>query len=81
MVSTTTEEGARAATRLEHPTLADLARCIELIEQYADSAIGLVDASLVAIAERLRIRRVLTLDRRHFLMFRPRHCDAFEVVP
>lgn len=67
--------------RLEHPTTTDLVRCIELMEQYADSAIGLVDASVVAIAERLHITRVLTLDRRHFLMFRPRHAAAFEVIP
>jgi predicted nucleic acid-binding protein len=59
----------------------DLRRCLELIEQYADSNIGLVDASIVAIAERLRITRILTLDHRHFRMFRPKHCPAFEIVP
>lgn len=60
---------------------ADLTRAIELVEQYADGDIGLVDASIVAVAERLRITRILTLDRRHFAMFRPRHCPAFELVP
>ena len=66
---------------LETLTAADLRRSVELIEQYADSNIGLVDASIVAIAERLRIRRILTLDYRHFHMFRPRHCEAFELIP
>src|SRR5437867_2225577 len=59
--------------RLEQVTAADLPRSIELIRQYADSNIGFVDASIVAVAERLRIGRILTLDRRHFGMFRPRH--------
>ena len=67
--------------QLEQLTLADLHRCIELMAQYADSNIGLVDASIVAIAERLRVTRILTLDHRHFRMFRPRHCPAFELLP
>jgi len=67
--------------RLEGFSTGDLERSLELIEQYADSNIGLVDASIVAIAERLRITRILTLDARHFRMFRPRHCESFELVP
>lgn len=59
----------------------DLARCLELVEAYVDTPIGLVDASIVAIAERLRISHVLTLDRRHFHMLRPRHVPAFTLLP
>jgi predicted nucleic acid-binding protein len=59
----------------------DLQRSLELVEQYAESRIGLVDASLVAIAERLRISRILTLDHRHFRIFRPRHREAFDLLP
>lgn len=66
---------------LEPLTGDDLWRSIALMEQYRDAAIGLVDASIVAVGERLRMTRVLTLDRRHFGMFRPRHCSAFELVP
>jgi predicted nucleic acid-binding protein len=36
---------------------------------------------LVAIAERLNITQVLTLDQRHFRLFRPQHCDAFDILP
>src|SRR5438477_532166 len=43
--------------------------------------IRLVDASIVAIAERLRVTRLLTADRRHFSLIRPRHCPALELVP
>jgi predicted nucleic acid-binding protein len=67
--------------RVEHLARADLERCWELMDQYADSALGLVDASIIALAERLRITRVLTLDQRHFRFVRPRHCAAFEIVP
>ncbi|MBI2938995.1 MAG: PIN domain-containing protein [Chloroflexi bacterium] len=66
---------------LEGLTPADVQRCVELIDQYADSDIGFVDASIVAIAERLRISRILTLDHRHFRMLRPKHGEAFELVP
>lgn len=67
--------------RVEAVTSVDPARPVALIEQYADSDIGLVDASLVAVAERLRITKVLTLDRRHFSLVRSKHCAAFSIVP
>jgi predicted nucleic acid-binding protein len=59
----------------------DLARAFTLMDEYADANIGLVDASLVALAERYRIRRILTLDRRHFSMFRPKGLDYLELLP
>lgn len=67
--------------RVENLTAPDLARSLELMEQYADSAIGFVDASVIALAERLRITRLLTLDQRHFRFVRPRHCPAFDIIP
>jgi predicted nucleic acid-binding protein len=66
---------------LESVTETDLPRILELMRQYADSNIGFVDASIVAIAERLNIRKVITLDRRHFGPIRPRHCPALEILP
>jgi predicted nucleic acid-binding protein len=59
----------------------DLERTFVLMEQYADANIGLVDAAIVALAERYRIRRVLTLDRHHFSMFRPKGLDYLELLP
>lgn len=67
--------------RLEGLTPADLERYIDLISEYADSKLGLVDASIATLAERLGITRIFTLDRRHFSMPRPRHRDHFEIVP
>jgi len=71
----------RGEMQLEEITREDCLRAAELLRLYAGARIGFVDASLVAVAERLKIRRVLTVDRRHFDMIRPRHCDGFEILP
>jgi predicted nucleic acid-binding protein len=49
-----------------------LARCFELMEQYADHPMDLADASLVTAAEHLRATRIFTLDRRDFTTYRAR---------
>ena len=59
----------------------DLARAAELLEKYADNRVDFVDCAIVAIAERLRLTKVLTVDRRHFTVFRPKHCEYFERAP
>lgn len=59
----------------------DWARVHELVETYVDLRLGSTDASLVAIAERLGATRIATLNRRHFAVVRPRHVDAFELLP
>ncbi len=64
---------------VEALTAADLRRCAALLEIYP--AIGFVDASVVAIAERLRLRTIATTDRRHFAIVRPRHVRSFELMP
>jgi len=51
------------------------------LKQYADANIGLVDASLVAVAERLGINTIITTDRRHFSLIKPAHCSAFTLLP
>jgi uncharacterized protein len=40
-----------------------------------------VDASVVAAAERLGITEVATVDRPHFGVVRPRHAEAFTLLP
>jgi uncharacterized protein len=59
----------------------DVKRAFELTDLYSDARIGLVDASIVALAERLRLPRILTLDRRHFAMFRPVGLGHLELLP
>jgi len=63
------------------PTVADYGRCAELIEAYASLRLGLVDASVVAIAERLNCATVATLNHRDFTVVRPSHVDVFEILP
>ena len=67
--------------RLEPLTDPDLPRAMALLTQYADAQIGFVDAGVVAIAERLGVTRIYTLDRRHFQLIRPAHTPAFDLVP
>lgn len=59
----------------------DIARMIELEEQYADFPLGGVDASVAAIAERLKVDAIATIDHRHFHAIRPRKGTNFELVP
>jgi predicted nucleic acid-binding protein len=66
---------------IEKATRADLARATEILEQYADNRVDFVDCLIFAMAERLGIQRILTVDRRHFGAFRPRHCAYFEIIP
>lgn len=51
-----------------------------LLRQYNDLPMDLADASLVAAAEQLGLRRVFTLDR-DFFVYRINGTDPFEVVP
>ena len=67
--------------RIEGLTNDDFRRSFQLLETYSDANIGFVDASLVAIAERLKIPRILTTDRKHFSIIRPRHCHTFFLLP
>jgi len=67
--------------RVEEVSKSDLSRMRGLMEQYADLPMDFADASLVVLAERLRIVRIFTLDRRGFTVFRPRHAEAFEIFP
>ena len=66
---------------LEAPMSEDYARAAELLRQYADANLDFVDALIAAIAERLNIETLLTLDRRDFQLIRPKHCDAFQLLP
>ncbi len=59
----------------------DGTRMAELVNQYDDLPLGTTDASVIALAERLGIREVATLDRRHFTVVRPRHVEALSLLP
>lgn len=66
---------------IEPLTEQDTARMQEIMTQYTSAAFDFVDVSLMAIAERLNICHICTFDRRDFGIFRPSHCDYFELLP
>jgi predicted nucleic acid-binding protein len=75
------EDVLGGAYAVEAPTQADLERCHELQRTYADLEVGVVDASVLAVVERLGEPKLATLDRRHFATMRPRHTSALRLLP
>ena len=71
----------RGAIRLVAATPADLARAAVLMSEAAEHRPRLTEAALVAIAERLDIRRIGTFDRRPIAIFKPRHVRSFDLEP
>ncbi len=59
----------------------DYRRVREVCDRYADAQVGLVDAAVLAVVERLREPKLATLDHRHFGLLRPRHVDALTLLP
>jgi len=66
---------------IENLSSSDLHRAVQVLAQYEDAALDFTDATIVAIAERLNVSIVLTLDRRDFSIVRPKHVDYFTVLP
>jgi predicted nucleic acid-binding protein len=62
-------------------TVADAARCRELLAKYEDLDLGLADASVVATAERLGVLRILSVDERDFRPIRTTGGKALTLVP
>jgi len=59
----------------------DVGRMRELMRKYRDLPMDLADAALVRVAERERLRRIFTLDRRDFQIYRPSRIGRFAVLP
>jgi predicted nucleic acid-binding protein len=71
---------ARGAFTYAPPTAGQLSRAMEVDRRFADLRLGLVDGSVVALAESLSIRRLATRDVRHFAAVRLRDGRSFELV-
>jgi predicted nucleic acid-binding protein len=73
------------ATRYEYeaPLPSDIARALELDARFEELALGLVDGTVAAVAERRQVYRVLTTDRRDFGAIRvgPRLTRTLELLP
>lgn len=72
---------AAGAFSIEPVPAGDWLRIAELVAAYRDLPLGTVDASVIAASKRLGVTEVATLDRRHFGVVRPRHVDAFTLLP
>jgi hypothetical protein len=59
----------------------DCPRMRELMRKYRDLPMDLADAALVRVAEREGIRRVFTIDRRDFQVYRPQGLRRFDILP
>ena len=69
------------AFEIESTTKEDLRRSREVLSKYADLNLGLGDAVVVAVAERLKIDTVLTVDERDFRVIRSIHGRPFRLLP
>ena len=70
----------RGAFTYAPPTPDHLARAMDVDRRYADLELGLVDASVVELAESLDVRRLATRDVRHFAVVRLRDGRSLELV-
>ena len=71
---------ARGAFTYAPPSLEQLARAMKIDERFSDLGLGLVDASIVALAESVAVRRLATRDVRHFAAVRLRDGSPFDLV-
>ncbi len=61
--------------------LDDINQATSIMARYKDLPLGFVDASLIVLAERHQIKRILTLDRRHFNLLQSDRIDYLEILP
>ncbi len=70
----------RGAFTYAPPAMDAIVRAMDLDERHAGLGLGLVDASIVALAEDLGLRRIATRDVRHFSAVRLSDGSSFELV-
>lgn len=71
----------RVNARFEPIEKSDLDRVHEIAVSYASAEFDIVDCCVMVLAERLTITQIATFDRRDFSIYRPRHCNYFELLP
>ena len=71
----------KTAFTIEQLSTLDMTRMQEIMTKYQNVELDYTDTSIMAVAERLNITRIFTFDRRDFGMYRPKHCNYFELIP
>jgi predicted nucleic acid-binding protein len=79
-VSTLLAEVERRRLEILPLTAADVAPIAAILARFHDQGFDFADACLMHLAERERIERVFTLDRRHFSVFRTSNGDALTLL-
>lgn len=74
-------EVAGGAYELAPFDAADVSLATDVLDKYAELALGLADASIVVLAGRYRTVDVLTLDERHFRAIRGPRNRPFRLLP
>lgn len=75
------ESIVRRELLIEIVTVEDLGRSLEIMKVYTNLNIGIVDASIIALAERLGLSKILTTDRRHFSFIKGKQGPHIELLP
>jgi predicted nucleic acid-binding protein len=65
---------------IEPLDMADYQRSAILMRKYADAPMDFADASLVAIAERLNLHTIFTVDRSHFSTYKLHGRKSFTIL-
>ena len=65
---------------VEHPSPAELVRISEMMGKYNDRPMDFADASLVALAERLSLDRIFTVDQHDFSVYRLHGKKPFTII-
>ncbi|MDX2139918.1 MAG: PIN domain-containing protein [Chloroflexota bacterium] len=81
LVATFLELLTSARIPLEPANYVDVYRASQLMRQYVGTKLDFVDCCILALAERLEITQVATLDRRDFSIMRTRHGRYLDILP
>ncbi len=71
----------RAAFQIEPLSDEDMIRMQAIMLQYQNVRFDFTDTAIMAVAERLKITRICTFDRRDFSVYRPQHTAYFDLLP
>jgi len=74
-------QATRLAFDIQPLTNEDMINMEAIMTRYHDAHFDYTDVAIMALSERLNITKVYTLDRRDFLIFRPKHCQNLELLP
>ncbi|WP_440068980.1 type II toxin-antitoxin system VapC family toxin [Streptosporangium sp. OZ121] len=66
---------------MEPLTTVDIARMKALVVKYANFPLGAVDAAVIAVAERLGVQEIATIDHRHFAAVQNAQGGHFTLLP